>query len=66
MSYFYILADQHMNYTLNRPLADGEAKGRIAERKHLRQRSRTSKRGPLRYLGLYEPETWCIHHDGPS
>jgi hypothetical protein len=35
MSYFYILADQHMNYTLNRLLADGEAKGRIAEAKAL-------------------------------
>jgi hypothetical protein len=35
MSYFYILADQHMNYTLNRPLAGGEAKTRIAEAKAL-------------------------------
>jgi pimeloyl-ACP methyl ester carboxylesterase len=35
MSYFYILPDQHMNYTMNRPLADGEAKARIAEAKAL-------------------------------
>jgi pimeloyl-ACP methyl ester carboxylesterase len=33
MSYFYLLADQHMNYTMNRPLADGEATARIAEEK---------------------------------
>ena len=35
MAYFHLLADPHMNYTLNRPLADGEAKGRIAEAKAL-------------------------------
>jgi hypothetical protein len=35
MSYFYFLSDQHMNYTLNRPLQDGEAKSRVAEAKTL-------------------------------
>ena len=35
MAYFYILSDPHMNYTLNRPLADGEATGRLAEAKAL-------------------------------
>ena len=40
MAYFYILSDPHMNYTLNRPLADGEATGRIAERKSWTRRSK--------------------------
>lgn len=31
MTYFSILADPGMNYTLNRPLLDGKAKGRIQE-----------------------------------
>ena len=35
MAYFHLLADPHMNYTLNRPLADGEATARIAEAKAL-------------------------------
>jgi pimeloyl-ACP methyl ester carboxylesterase len=35
MTYFHLLSDQHMNYTLNRPLADGEATARIAEAKAL-------------------------------
>jgi pimeloyl-ACP methyl ester carboxylesterase len=35
MTYFYLLSDQHMNYTLNRPLADGEATARVAEAKAL-------------------------------
>jgi pimeloyl-ACP methyl ester carboxylesterase len=33
MAYFNILADPQMNYTMNRPLADGEATSRIAEAK---------------------------------
>jgi pimeloyl-ACP methyl ester carboxylesterase len=35
MTYFHLLSDQHMNYTLNRPLADGEATARVAEAKAL-------------------------------
>jgi pimeloyl-ACP methyl ester carboxylesterase len=35
MAYFHLLADPHMNYTLNRPLAGGEATARIAEAKAL-------------------------------
>jgi pimeloyl-ACP methyl ester carboxylesterase len=35
MTYFHLLYDQHMNYTLNRPLADGEATARVAEAKAL-------------------------------
>jgi hypothetical protein len=35
MAYFHLLADPHMNYTLNRPLADGAATARIAEAKAL-------------------------------
>ena len=35
MTYFHILSDPHMNYTLNRPFADGEATSRIAEAKTL-------------------------------
>lgn len=35
MTYFHLLSDPHMNYTLNRPLADGEATSRIAEAKTL-------------------------------
>jgi pimeloyl-ACP methyl ester carboxylesterase len=31
MAYVHLLPDPHMNYTLNRPLADGEATARIAE-----------------------------------
>jgi pimeloyl-ACP methyl ester carboxylesterase len=35
MTYFHMLSDPQMNYTLNRPLADGEATSRIAEAKVL-------------------------------
>jgi len=35
MAYFHMLSDPHMNYTLNRPFADGEATSRIAEAKIL-------------------------------
>jgi pimeloyl-ACP methyl ester carboxylesterase len=35
MAYFNILADLHMNYTMNRPLADGAETARIAESKAL-------------------------------
>jgi pimeloyl-ACP methyl ester carboxylesterase len=35
MSFFNLLSDVQMNYTMNRPLADGEATGRIAEMKAL-------------------------------
>jgi hypothetical protein len=35
MTNFHLLSDQHMNYTLNRPLADGEAAARVAEAKAL-------------------------------
>jgi pimeloyl-ACP methyl ester carboxylesterase len=35
MAYFHMLSDPHMNYTLNRPFADGEAASRIAEAKIL-------------------------------
>lgn len=35
MTYFQLLHDLHLNYTLNRPLADGEATSRIAEAKAL-------------------------------
>lgn len=35
MAYFQMLPDPHMNYTLNRPFADGEATSRIAEAKTL-------------------------------
>jgi hypothetical protein len=31
MSYFYLLQDLGMNYTLNRPLFDGQAKDRVEE-----------------------------------
>jgi hypothetical protein len=49
MAYFYTLADQHMNCALNRPLADGEAKARVAEAKALPPRSRTLTRGPRHF-----------------
>jgi hypothetical protein len=35
MAFFYMLSDPQMNYTLNRPLADGEATSRIAEARAL-------------------------------
>ena len=35
MSFINLLSDVQMNYTMNRPLADGEATGRIAEMKAL-------------------------------
>jgi pimeloyl-ACP methyl ester carboxylesterase len=51
MAYFNILSDQHMNYTMNRPLADGEATARIAEAKALAPKIKDVETWTSAFLG---------------
>src|SRR5262245_57039329 len=50
MAYFQLLRDLHLNYTLNRPLADGEATSRIAEAKALAPKIRDTETWTAAFL----------------